>query len=100
MNIAATPIVERIAKVLAALQLSRNADGFEASASQSVDLEWEDRIGDALAILRTMREPDAEMARVGDPKTWEAMIGAALALHGGKEEGNPLAPPINIGAGS
>lgn len=100
MSIAATPIVERIARVLAGLQLSENADGFEASASRSVDLEWEDHVGDALAILRTMREADGNMARVGDPAVWEAMVAAALSLHAVEDDGNPLAPPINIGAGS
>lgn len=103
MPVSATSAVERIARVIAGLQLSDNADGTEASAARTVDLEWEDRVSDALAILRTLREPDEAMARAGDVRVWDAMIAAALAGHGGGDGGdggNPLAPPINIGPGS
>ncbi len=100
MSTAATPIVERIARVLAGWRLSDNAEGVEASAGPSVDLEWEDHVADALAVLRTMRVPDAAMAEAGDAGIWEVMIDRALASHASADKGNPLAPPINTGAGS
>lgn len=103
MPVAHTPLLERIARVLAGLRLSDNGEGVEASASQSVELEWEDRIEDARAVLRTMREPDAAMAEAGDEAVWDAMIAAALGgADGGtpSDEGNPLAPPVNLHAGS
>lgn len=104
MPVSAKSAVERIARVIAGLEHSDNAQGSEGSASPSVDVKWEDRVSDALAILRTLREPDEAMARAGDVRVWEAMITAALAGHGGDgdegDRGNPLAPPINIGPGS
>lgn len=42
MDIASTSAVERIARVLAGLQLSSNADGGEDHASVSVEMEWQD----------------------------------------------------------
>lgn len=41
-------------------------------------MEWESHVDDAYAILRTLREPDAAMAAVGDPEIWERMISAAI----------------------
>jgi hypothetical protein len=80
-------IVERVARVLAGQQYSRNAHG-EApdgtSASDLVDLHWRDHVDDALAVLRTLRGPDAEMcaagaAAAGDPAMmWDAMVRAAI----------------------
>ncbi len=108
MPISHTPLIERIARVLAGLRLSENADGTEPSASRSVDLEWEGCLEDARAVLRTMREPDAAMASAGNEEIWEAMIAAALSgeasgtgvSQANPDETNPLAPPINLNAGS
>jgi hypothetical protein len=78
MPVSSTSAVERIARVLAAQKLSQNGEGMEAHASRSVEMEWLDCIGSALAVLKTLREPDAEMAAAGDVETWERMIAAAI----------------------
>jgi hypothetical protein len=76
--------VERIARVIAAERLSLNAEGFEPSASDEVDAEWHLYIGQAVAILKTLREPDIVMADAGDPAVWRAMIEAALRDYAGE----------------
>lgn len=100
MPVSETPIVERIARVLAGRQLSGNAAGLEAHAGMSVDMEWRERIPDAVAILRTLREPDAKMAEAGDVATWRAMITAAIDGHVDAHGANPLAAAINVKAAS
>lgn len=78
MNVSKGGVVERIARVLAGQRLSANAEGSEAHAAGAVDAAWPDHVDDAMAVLRTMREPDARMANAGDPAVWEKMILAAL----------------------
>lgn len=78
MPVSHTDIIERIARVLAGQRLSANAKGEQAAASGAVDHAWRDYCDDALAILRTLREPDPSMAAAGDPHVWEAMVEAAL----------------------
>jgi hypothetical protein len=78
MPVSSTPAVERVARVLAGLKLSLNAEGADPHAGDAVDTEWQDEIENALAVLRTLREPDDDMAAVGDVKTWDRMIAAAL----------------------
>jgi hypothetical protein len=78
MDIASTSAIERIARVLAGQHLSRNADGDEAHAAEAVDGQWRDYRDDAVAILKTLREPDAAMERAGDIAVWQEMLGAAL----------------------
>lgn len=78
MDVANTPLAERIARALAGLDHSVNADGVEASASTSVDETWRAYLEQADAVLRTMREPSEAMARSGDPGAWAAMIEAAI----------------------
>jgi hypothetical protein len=73
-----TPLAERIARVLAGSELSRNAEGSNASAGDAVDRAWREHINQALAILHTMREPDRVMAASGDPETWTRMVEAAI----------------------
>ena len=51
-------------------------------------------------ILRTLREPDAQMADAGDVDIWRAMVTAALDGHGDVPGTNPLAAAINIKANS
>ncbi|MBA3668366.1 MAG: hypothetical protein H0W65_11720 [Sphingomonas sp.] len=75
---AATPLVERIARVLAGYDRSANADGSDSHAARDVDSAWRDYQGHALAILRELREPDPVMAAAGDPGIWSAMVHAAL----------------------
>lgn len=78
MQISETNIVERIARVLAGQRLSANAQGTDPSAADAVDSAWRDHVDDAVAVLKTMREPDETMARAGDLAVWERMILAAL----------------------
>lgn len=78
MDVSNGPVIERIARVLAGQRLSLNAHGDQVSAGAAVDATWRDHRDDALAVLRTLREPDSAMARAGDPRIWEAMILAAL----------------------
>lgn len=83
MDVATTPAFERIARVLAGQRISANADGNQESASRQVDARYEDHLGAAVAILKTLREPSEAMARAGDPAVWERMILVAI------EESNP-----------
>jgi hypothetical protein len=78
MDIATTGAVERLARVLAGQRLSANADGDDAHAAGQVDAQWRAFEGDAVAVLKTLREPDAEMERAGDIAVWQRMIAAAL----------------------
>lgn len=79
MDIAIGSAVERIARVLAARRASVNATGDDPSAADVVDASWRAHRDDAIAILKTLREPDTNMAAAGDAKVWEAMVLAALA---------------------
>ena len=82
MPVSSMDVVERIARVIAGRVLSANAEGEDCSASDEVDAVWRDYRGDAVAILRTLREPDPAMAEAGDLTTWQRMIGAALSEAG------------------
>lgn len=84
MDVSLTPAIERVARVLAGQRISANADGDAESAGRQVDAVWRDYLDDARAVMKTLREPDAAMAKAGDPRIWEAMILAGLA--GGKPE--------------
>lgn len=78
MNISKGDVIERVARVLAGQRISANGDGDSKSAGDAVDASWRNYVGDAVAVLRTLREPDARMAAAGDPAIWERMILAAL----------------------
>ena len=78
MDVATTPAAERIARVLAGQWLSVNAEGDEESAGRDVDNSYKDYLADALAVLKTLREPSQAMAAAGDPAVWERMILAAI----------------------
>ena len=82
MPVSSMDIVERIARVIAGRVLSINAGGEDASAGAEVDATWRDYREDAVAILRTLREPDPAMAAAGDLATWQRMIEAALSEAG------------------
>ncbi|WP_439533724.1 hypothetical protein [Polymorphobacter sp.] len=79
MDISNVAAVERVARVLAGQRLSINAEGLLSSASEEVDAAWEEHVDDAIAVLKTLRAPDPEMAAVGDVAVWQRMIAAALA---------------------
>lgn len=78
MDIALTPMVERIARVLAGEHLSANAQGHQESASGAVDAAWQDYRAQAVAVLHTLRAPSEKMAAAGDPAVWERMVLAAI----------------------
>lgn len=78
MPVSKTSLVERISRVIAARFLSINADGVERSAGDEVDAVWANYREDAMSVIRTLREPDAAMADVGDVKIWERMVEAAI----------------------
>lgn len=80
MPVSSLTLVERIARVLAGRAMSANAEGDDPSAGPNVDEEWQNYVNDALAILRTMREPDPVMAAAGNPEMWERMVEAALSV--------------------
>jgi hypothetical protein len=73
-----TLALERIARVLAGWQASSNADGTSASAGPEVDRDWASQLEPALAILKTLREPDQAMAAAGDADLWSRMVDAAI----------------------
>lgn len=79
MPVSNLSLVERVARIIAARVLSSNANGDDPSAGDRVDGIWRDYRGDALSIIRTLREPDAVMAAAGDVAMWERMIAPALA---------------------
>ena len=79
MPISNQPLIERIARVLAGSALSSNANGNDPSAGDKVDHAWREHVGQALAVLHTMREPDEAMAAAGDEKTWTRMVETAIA---------------------
>lgn len=81
MPVSETPAIERIARVIAGQRLSANAKGGDPSAAGAVDMEWQSHVDDAVAILKTLREPDRSMAAAGDPQAWERMVEAAVG-HG------------------
>ena len=86
-------IIERVARVLAGWHFSRNGDNNApegVAVSAFVDGHWTDFRDDALAVLRTLREPDQRMLAAGNAvggwdarQLWEAMARAAVA------EGDP-----------
>lgn len=78
MNISKGDVVERVARVLAGQRISANGEGDSRSAADAVDAAWRDYVDDAMAVLRTLREPDERMAAAGDAAVWERMVLAAL----------------------
>jgi hypothetical protein len=78
MPVSEQPLVERIARVLAGAAHSSNAEGSDPSAGDKVDLVWREHLSQAVAVLHTLREPDEEMARAGDPETWARMVETAI----------------------
>ena len=79
MPVSEKPLVERVARVLAGAAHSSNAEGSDPSAGDKVDMVWRQHVNEALAVLHTMREPDAKMAERGDAELWSDMIEAAIA---------------------
>ena len=86
MPISELSAVERIARVLAGRHWSSNAEGDDPHASHEVMSHWFDYRDDAIAILRTLREPDVVMADAGDADVWRAMVEAAINDYTGDGE--------------
>lgn len=78
MPVSEQPMVERIARVLAAAAHSSNAEGSDPSAAEKVDKVWREHVNQAVAVLRTMREADSQMAAAGDPESWSRMVEIAI----------------------
>ena len=76
----ATPLIQRIARVLAGAAHSSNAEGSDPSAAAKVDAAWPEHLNQALAVLHTMREPDEAMAAAGDTEVWRGMVEAAIRV--------------------
>ncbi len=79
MPVSEKPLVERVARVLAAAAHSSNAEGSDPSAGDKVDMVWREHVNQALAVLHTMREPDEEMAKAGDAENWSTMVETAIS---------------------
>lgn len=79
MAVSEKPLVERIARVLAGAAHSSNAEGSDPSAGEKIDKVWPEHVNQALAVLHTMREPDEDMAKAGDPDVWRKMVETAIA---------------------
>lgn len=78
MPVSEMSLAQRVARVLAGAAHSSNAEGSDPSAGEKVDLVWKEHLNQALAVLHTMREPDAHMAAAGDPEIWSRMVEAAI----------------------
>lgn len=85
MPVSELSAVERIARVLAGQRLSANAHGDDPWAAEQVDARWYAYQDDAVAVLRTLREPDPVMADAGDAEVWRQMVDAALRDQAGGE---------------
>jgi hypothetical protein len=100
VDISKGPVLERVARVLAGRRLSANALGSEQSASAEVDATWREHTDDAIAILKTLREPDEAMAAAGDAAVWERMIAAVLCttLPDRPAASGDVEAPLELGA--
>jgi hypothetical protein len=78
MPVSEQPLVERVARVLAAAAHSSNAEGSDPSAAEKIDLVWREHVNEALAVLHTMREADEDMAAAGDADMWRKMVEVAI----------------------
>jgi hypothetical protein len=79
MAVSEMPLLERVARVLAAAAHSSNAEGSDPSAGKKIDRVWPEHVNQALAVLHTMREPDEGMAAAGDANVWRKMIETAIS---------------------
>jgi hypothetical protein len=71
-------LVERIARVITGYRLSANAEGAECSAAEAVDGLWEAHRDEAVAILKSLREPSPTMTEAGMHGEWGVMIDREL----------------------
>jgi hypothetical protein len=78
-------LVERIARVIAGYRLSANAEGIVGSAANAVDGEWAAHQDEAVAILRSLRDPSPTMEETGMAQEWKVLIEREVALINGDE---------------
>ena len=76
-------LTERIARVIAGYRLSANADGAECSAGDSVDGLWAAHQDEAIAILKSLREPSPTMLEAGMGGEWGVLIEREVAAADG-----------------
>ena len=81
-------LVERIARVITGYRLSANAEGAECSAADAVDGLWTAHQEEAVAILKTLREPSSTMIEAGLHGEWSVMIEREL------EAIEAISPPV------
>ena len=81
MTASSTPTIERIARVLAGERLSSNAEGADPSAGSRVDARWNEYRNEAVAVLKSLREPPPEIRQAGEGEAWIRAINAALGPH-------------------
>jgi hypothetical protein len=76
-------VIERISRVLAGQYFSRNAAGAagDDDASVLVDQNWVDFQEDAVAVLKTLRQPPASLTNENDVALWGLVIHSALGPH-------------------
>ena len=86
-DISVSSPIDRVARVLCAETLSPNGQSgaaIAAAVSGKVEHHWPEEKQRALAVLKTLREPTAEMVEAGrsagsDPaEIWHAMMMAAI----------------------
>ncbi|TSB05044.1 hypothetical protein [Sphingorhabdus contaminans] len=77
-------MIERIARVLAGQYLSRDTSGRAGAehASIWVDGNWTEFKDDAVAVLKTMRQPPTSVTNDNDAALWELVIQSTLEQHG------------------
>lgn len=78
-----THTIERIARVLAGERLSVNAEGAEPSAGGIVDRQWPEYRDEAVAVLKSLRDPPPEIEAVIPRETWLQAIASALGEEAG-----------------
>lgn len=83
-------LVERIARVVAGYRLSANADGNVVSAGDAVDGEWAAHQDEAVAILKSLREPSPTMLETGMGQEWKVLIEREVALTNGEDHGGRI----------
>ena len=79
-------LVERIARVIAGYRFSANAEGAECSAGEAVDALWVAHRDEAIAIIKTLREPSPTMVESGMAGEWSVIIDREVAVADGQPE--------------
>jgi hypothetical protein len=81
-----THTIERIARVLAGERFSANAEGNDPSAGGVIDNRWPEYREEAIAVLKSLRDPPPEIEQVIGRGVWANAIAAALGEAAGSAE--------------